>query len=156
MTVRHDGSRYPDSAVDDAALEDFSDLDPSNMYEYSLGDLIVQALVGRDLIEDCKEAPQEWESFEHAILAQTALELRALNVAFAAGDCLTTDNGTSEEFTAEMGMKLLRALTARVEAGAELARRLRRARWGHPSFGGGESWKDAAAPASVRKSEAAE
>jgi hypothetical protein len=141
MKERHDGSKYPDSDAEDAVLADFTDGNGKTGHGYSynrtLGDLIVDALVGRDLNSDSPEGPEYWESFEHGLLTRTALEIRAINHALASE--ITTDDHPADEVSIEEACELLRGLARRVEASAEIAVRLRRARWGAPEFGGGEN-----------------
>jgi hypothetical protein len=143
MEVRPDGSRFPNRVAQNAVLADISDQDcssrgPGYDYQITLGDLIVEALVGRDLNQDHDAHAEEWESLEHAMLRRTALELRALNVALAAG-LMSDDDPPCDLFTTEDACELVQGLARRIRAGAELALRLREARWGHPNFGGGET-----------------
>jgi hypothetical protein len=131
MTTRSDGSRYPDHDEQCRFLADFTDPDadtgPGYAYNVTVGDLIVEALIGRDLIDAPTGAHEDWESFEGALLGQVALELRVL------GEAMEGD------LPEEAASKYLKALARRTEAATELASRLRDARWGHPSFGGGEA-----------------
>ncbi len=145
MKTRFDGSRYPDSDEEGRVLADFTDPDaetgPGFGYQRALGDLIVDVLVGRDLIGDAPTGSHfDWESFEAAMLKRVGLEIRAVNHALATGGGLTTDDHPGDTFTTEHACEFLRGLARRAEAGAELAVRLRNARWGHPNFGGGEAF----------------
>jgi hypothetical protein len=142
MNVRDDGSRMPDRKAELAVLADISDSDAETGkgydYNVTLGDLIVQALIGRPLYDGTTGSHEDWESFEIAIMQRMALELRALNIAMATE--LTTDDYPSDGFSTEQACECVRGMASRLEAGTELARRLRDARWGHPSFGGGEKF----------------
>ena len=143
MKERPDGTRFPDHEAEGAVLADFTDpsakTGPGYEYQRTLGDLIVDALGCRDVLDgEPTGSHEDSESFEHAFLKRTALELRALNHALACS--LTTDDHPADEFTLEQACELLRGLARRIDAGAELAQRLRTARWGHPSFGGGEAF----------------
>jgi hypothetical protein len=142
MNARDDGSRYPDDIEQSRVLADLSDPNAETgagyRYNVALGDLIVQVLAGRELYDGVSGEHEDWESFEHVMMERVALELRAFNQALATD--LTTDDHPSDGFTAEQACEFVRGLAARVEAGVELARRLRKARWGHPSFGGGEAF----------------
>jgi hypothetical protein len=150
---RSDGSYYPDPDVEKAALEDFTDPAAETelhfAYQRTLGDLITAMLAGRDLIVD-PTSPVDCETVEHAFLQQIGLEIRAINIVLASS--LTTDDGPCDAVSETQGLAMLRNLATRIEAGTELASRLRRARWGHPSFGSGESW----APKAKPEAEAAE
>lgn len=137
-----DCAALPDSKAERAVLADFTDPRSSYFkgasgyqYERTLGDLIVDALVGRDLVDDLAQAPEVWESFEAGILARTALELKAANFGLAAnGD---DPDYPTDDLTKGEVCELLRGLARRTEAAVELSKRLREARWGHPHFGGG-------------------
>jgi hypothetical protein len=143
MTLRErgDGTLYPDSEGEAAILGDTLAPGPARrgVADWALGDLIVMALVGRHLITDTDEAPQYWETFEAGILSRTALDLRALSVALEHG-VNDNDNRADDVINDYEVCAMVRAIGERAEAGAELARRLRAARWGHPAFGGGEQW----------------
>lgn len=142
MTERKDGSRYPDFQEQMRALADFTDpaADTGLGYAYNrtLGDLIVDVLIGRDVREGITGAHEDYESFEQAMLKRVAVEIRLVNYALATGGGFSTDDHPTDAVTTEHACEYLRGLARRVEAGAELASRLRDARWGHPSFGGGE------------------
>ena len=142
MKVRYDGSRYPNREEDAKALADFTDpsseTGPGYIYNRSLGDLIVDVLVGRDLIEGQTGHSEDYESFEHAVLRRVALEIRVANYALAVGGGVSIDDHAGDEITTAHVCEYLAGLARRVESGAELASRLRDARWGHPCFGGGE------------------
>jgi hypothetical protein len=142
MKTRGDGSRYPCHEADDAVLSE--DTDPNAQtdcgfeYQLTLADLIVDLLAGGPLSRSSDSDPECWVTLENQIIRNAALEVKALTVALewksVAGD-------TADDLTEGEKLHLMRALGRRLEAGAELAKRLRRARWGHPSFGGGENWE---------------
>lgn len=136
-----DTAALPDYETERKALADFTDPRSSAradsthyIYERTLGDLIVDALAGRDLVDDVEFAPEAWESFECALLKRTALELKAANLALAVH--LTTDDHAADGLSVADSCELLRGLARRAEAAAEISKRLREARWGHPHFGG--------------------
>ena len=94
-------------------------------------------LGGGDLAESDDAHPENWQTLENAMLFNTALEVKAIAAAHeyerSAGDLV-------DEFTHDEITHMLASLARRLDAGRELAKRLRRARWGHPAFGGGEGW----------------
>jgi hypothetical protein len=134
MNVRYDGSRYPNHKAESAVLEDEADAG-SVVHEQPIGDLLVTVLGGGYLYEDQGHAPQEWESFESGIIKNAARELRALHCAIVTRG----DENLTEDFDEDDANKMLFAIVKRLEAAAELAHRLRVARWGNPHFGGGET-----------------
>jgi hypothetical protein len=144
MVERHDGSRYPDGDADDAVLADFPESDSAKCvgyaYERTVGDLIVMALTGQDPDEfdGVSGSPDDWPSFDNAVLLRAAADLRVLSVAMHGEP--TDGYPFEDELTLDEAKTAVRALQRRMEAGAELATRLRRARWGHPAFGGGEAF----------------
>lgn len=152
MTTRCDGSQFPDGEADDAVLREDTDPNcetgPGFAYNRTIADLLIDMLVGRHLAESGDSDPENWESVEHAMLVNAGLEIKAINAALADS---TTDMNADDMTVLECST-LLRALGRRVEAGAELAQRLRAARWGHPAFGGGEGWE---AKVNAKKAESA-
>jgi hypothetical protein len=141
-----DAAAMPDSKAEQAALADFTDprssydKDPGFYYERTLGDLIVEALVGRDLCEDVADSPEAWEPFDRALLKRTALELKVLNNVLAVEGGLMADDHDADPLSQVEICEILRGITRRAQAGAELSSRLREARWGHPCFGGGDNY----------------
>jgi hypothetical protein len=103
----------------------------------SLGDLIVATLT-HGLYTGTPGGGVDWPSFEGTVLETLGLELKVLAIATGNGGEEPLDSEAVEllSLTAEDMSKLLHALARRAEAAAELSRRLRTARWGHPSFGG--------------------
>jgi hypothetical protein len=137
MLTREDGSTYPDTAAEEAFLRDQSDADAKYMNSRTVGDLIVDVLAP-GLIQGAPEFPEEWQSLEHGFIETSALELRALMCALNDGDTFE-DGMLGDTFSRRDAARLLQIITKRMEAGAELCRRLRCARWGNPHFGGGEA-----------------
>jgi hypothetical protein len=135
---RPDGSRYPSREASNAVLGMVTESDSEGVIsQATIGDLIVHALIGRPLLDDIDEAPEEWESVEHAFIVETARSLRAVMLAVAGGGPSDDHAGVDCRFTENDTVMELQAITKRMEAGAELLRRLRVARWGNPHFGGG-------------------
>ena len=159
LITRQDGSQYPDDDADDATLseENASAVRTDGGYAYhrTISNLVIDLLGGGDLAESDDASPENWQTLENAMLATAALEVKAIAVAHeyedSAGDSV-------DEFTHDEITRMLATLARRLEAGRELAKRFRRARWGHPAFGGGEGWeaKQAEAEAKPEKAQAAE
>jgi hypothetical protein len=120
-------------------------------YNRTLADLMIDILAGRSMVQSGDGDPENWFTLESTIIDNAALEVRALTAALTPSD-------TEDEFTTDELIALTRLISRRLSAGAELARRFRRARWGHPNFGGGEGWeaKQQAAEAKSVKPEAAQ
>jgi hypothetical protein len=136
--------RIPLADVERAALgEGDSNRKDGDLRYATIGDLIVQALTPRELLADSPHAPQEFESFENLCLQTQATELRGLAVALAATQDEDSFVGDVSNvmveipFTLGDATMLITAMARRTEALCELARRLRKARWGDPHFGGG-------------------
>jgi hypothetical protein len=141
--VRHDGSRYPNRGAEDAILGMVTDADAPTSIGFernqTLGDLLVD-LLAPDLVRDVAQAPQEWESIEHAFIVSTAREIRAVILAREAVKVAVADDDyVSIPFDDGDTTRMLDRIQRRMTAGAELMRRLRHARWGNPHFGGGET-----------------
>jgi hypothetical protein len=133
---REDGSASPDRGMEQAVLAESSQpLKPKYNYDRTLGDLIVEALVP-NIRMDVKDSPEAWGTLDNNLLDITALELRAITIAMTHGDA-GLDNALYSEFTPEDAARVIEAISRRLEAGAEISRRLREARWGDPRFGGG-------------------
>jgi hypothetical protein len=135
--VRPDGTRYPNSRLSDAVLGMESESSETGLgfeYNRTLGDLILDVLLPTTLAVDQREHPENWESAEHAFLIASARELRACIVAAEHSET----NDYEVVFSEEDARLALGGIAARMEAGAELLRRMRSARWGNPHFGGGE------------------
>ena len=107
-------------------------------YQRTLGDLIVDVLApGLDAWVDSDDAPADWAPLEWLFGQYTMLELRALSRAMETGHPVAGEAAElSVKFTTLDASRLLTVITARMQGGLELAQRLRRARWGNPSFGG--------------------
>ncbi len=141
LQTRNDGTQYPSSEADDAVLaeENTSDVRTDCGYSYhrTIGNLIIDVLGGYDLCESSDSDPQNWQTLENAMLFNAALEVKAIAVAY---EYEHDGESVADEFTHNELSHLLRNVARRLEAGQELSKRLRRARWGHPGFGGGEGW----------------
>ena len=140
--TRHDGTRYPNTKSDDKILREETDpnCETEHVFAYNrtLADLIIDVLAGGPLVESADSDPENWVTLENAIIQNAALDLKALNIAVEHGEHA---GDVCDEITWGEIKHSMRALARRMTAGAELAQRLRRARWGHPNFGGGENWE---------------
>src|SRR6185503_12880668 len=66
----------PDAPVEEAALQHtLGSHEPDQVYQYPLGDLIVRSLTARDPYIESVAHPQEFNSFERAVLETSRLEL---------------------------------------------------------------------------------
>lgn len=126
---------YPSTSAEEAFLRHETSADAKFINARTIGDLIVDMLAP-SLTPGTPEHPEEWESLEHAFLQATTTELRA--VMCAMNESPLDDDMIGEVFTRNDGVRALQVITKRMEAGTELCRRLRNARWGNPNFGGGE------------------
>jgi hypothetical protein len=153
--TRHDGSRYPSPEADSAVLREENDpgarTDCGYAYHRTLADLMIDLLAGGPLVDGGGRDPENWQTLENAMLQNAALEVKLLSIAIEYEKGV---EGTADDITWGEVSRLTRLLSRRLEAGAELTRRLRVARWGHPSFGGGDNWE--AKQAAKAKPEAAE
>jgi hypothetical protein len=131
--LRHDGSMYPDHDVERAVLQ--TNPNPSEQpYDVSLGDLIVQALC-HGVCPGSPNHGEDWQTFENAILETLAVDLKVLTLAC---NSFEAESGETElwDLSHDEILRALHGLARRTDAAAKLARRLREARYGHPSFGG--------------------
>lgn len=138
---------HPDDDTEDSVLVDFTRSAESKYgyaYNRTLGDLLV------DVLSDSPDGPNEqgdnepenWESLEHALMLSTVVQLKAANFCAAnMGTQSDADERCAPPLDEEEVARLLGGIAKRLQAGAELCVRLRRARWGHPTFGGGEDWE---------------
>lgn len=139
---------YPHDETEDKVLVDFTQCAESTYgysYNRTIGDLLV------DVLSDSPDGPTEqgdgepenWESLEHAFMLSTVVQLKAANFCAAHTETLSdSDERCAPPLNQEEVARLLGGIAKRLQAGAELCARLRRARWGHPTFGGGEGWEE--------------
>jgi hypothetical protein len=152
-----DLSAYPDDDAEDAVLRDFTESEECTYgfaYNRTIGDLLVDMFTDSPYgpIEQGDSEPENWESLEHAFMLSTVVQLKAVNFCTShAFDPSGDDEVCAPHLTREEVARLLGGIAKRLQAGAELCSRLRRARWGHPSFGGGEGWEQR--KSAVRKSD---
>lgn len=78
---------------------------------------------------------RDWPTFENQVLRTAALDLKLLAIALH-GESPESEASEPFELTDEGLSYALHALARRTEAPAALARKLRRARYGNPQFGG--------------------
>jgi hypothetical protein len=158
MDERHDGTRYPNHDAQKAFLADMTDCRNKTGagfgYNTTIGDLIC-AVLAPSPIEQGDNEPENWQSLEGAFILQTAAELRALAIALDVQESRNAGVDICAPFSGDDAKRMLTGIARRMEAGAELCDRLRMARWGHPTFGGGENW-EARRDASEQEAEAAE
>jgi hypothetical protein len=139
---------YPDADSEDSVLRDFTaDSDCTYGYSYNrtIGDLLVDLLTDspHGPIEQGNGEPENWESLEHAFMLSTVVQLKAANLCVARASLPVGDDEVyAPDLTREEQARLLGGIAKRLQSGAELCSRLRRARWGHPTFGGGEGWEE--------------
>lgn len=148
MTMRErrgDLTAYPDGDTEDDVLRDFSEggeLTYGYAYNKTIGDLLVDMMSDAEFgpTQQGDNEPDSWETLEHAFMMSTLVQLKAANFCAAHTSSADEEGVPAPALSkAELAM-LMNGMAKRLEAGAELCVRLRRARWGHPTFGGGERW----------------
>ncbi len=137
---------YPDTEAEDDVLRDFTedgDCTYGYVYNRTIGDLLVDVLTDSTYgpIEQGNNELENWESLEHAFMLSTVVQLKAANFCMTNASLPTEDGeACAPPLSSEEMARLMGGIAKRLQAGAELCARLRRARWGHPNFGGGEGW----------------
>jgi hypothetical protein len=106
------------------------------IHNKSIGDLVIMTLVD-GLWEGSAGHGQDWPTLEGRMLKMLAVELKCFGMALACeGAEMDQPESESIELTELEAVEMVQLLARRAEAGAELANRIRTARWGHPSYGG--------------------
>lgn len=128
-----DGQLMVNSEAELAVLKVEADPPTDDVTYQPIGDLIARTLCAGFVTYEPTH-PAHWSTLEGGLLRVTELELRALAIALEheAAD----KDATEVTFSADDATRMLIALSRRLEAGAELANRMREARWGDPRFGG--------------------
>lgn len=128
-----DGQLMVNSEAELAMLKIEADPPTDDVRYQPIGDLIARTLCAGFVTYEPTH-PAHWSTLEGGLLRVTELELRALAIALEHEDA--SKDATEVTFSADDATRLLIALSHRLEAGAELANRMREARWGDPRFGG--------------------
>jgi len=128
-----DGQLMVNTNAERAMLKIEADPPTDNVTYQPIGDLIARTLCAGFVTYEPTH-PAHWTTLEGGLLRVTELELRALAIALEHESA--DKDATEVTFGADDATRMLIALSHRLEAGAELANRMREARWGDPRFGG--------------------
>lgn len=128
-----DGQLMVNTKAELAMLKIEADPPTDDVTYQPLGDLIARTLCPGFVTYEPTH-PAHWTTLEGGLLRVAELELRALAIALEHESA--DKDGTEVTFSADDATRTPTALSHRLEAGAELANRLREARWGDPRFGG--------------------
>lgn len=129
-----DGQLLPDHEAEQKVLAVEADPPTDDVHYQPIGDLVSRVLCA-GMVTYEPTHPAHWTTLEGGLLRVTELELRALAIALDSADGALAA-GTEATFDADDAVAMLIALSHRLDAGRELAQRLREARWGDPRFGG--------------------
>ncbi len=128
-----DGQLMVNTDAELAMLKIEADPPTDDVTYQPIGDLIARTLCAGFVTYEPTH-PAHWSTLEGGLLRVTELELRALAIAL---EHEAADKDAREvTFSVDDATRMLIALSHRLEAGRELASRLREARWGDPRFGG--------------------
>jgi hypothetical protein len=105
-------------------------------YTCTLGDLLAE-LLAPGLKAWSDEGAEYHHSFENLILRNIGLELKILNRAICDGMPSSEETDSLEVITADDTARAVQLIQRRAEVGAEIAHRMRLARWHNPHFGAG-------------------